>query len=131
VVQQDAREDRIEDMSAPNWRAEELRDMGGSFLSEWHIANTFFVSDAEPEDMLIIQGNFLDSPYYFWVCMHTKIAALGDLWLRAEYGEDTNTTLDGTPRVRARWMFGGQCMRWSKTIEEMGMEDGSVFKIVR
>jgi hypothetical protein len=53
------------------------------------------VSDAEPEDMLIIQGNFLDSPYYFWVCMHTKIAALGDLWLRVEYGEDTNTTLDG------------------------------------
>jgi hypothetical protein len=59
--------------------------------------------------------------------MHTKIAELGDLWLRAEYGEDTNTTLDGTPRVRARWMFGGQCMRWSKTIEEMGMKDGSVF----
>ena len=102
VVQQDAREDRIEDMSAPNWRAEELRNMGGSFLSEWHIANTFFVSDAEPEDMLIIQGNFLDSPYYFWVCMNTKIAALGDLWLRAEYGEDTNTALDGTPRVWAR-----------------------------
>jgi hypothetical protein len=48
VVQQEAREDRIKDMSAPNWRAEELRNMGGSFLSEWHIANTFFVSDAEP-----------------------------------------------------------------------------------
>jgi hypothetical protein len=84
--------------------------------------------------MFLIEGNYglgnTAYVHYFWVHTNTRVGELAELWYKAEFGGIWEQSSDNLPALPPTWFFQGQPMRWVDTLGQIGMTDGSRFRIL-
>jgi hypothetical protein len=67
--------------------------------------------------------------YYFWVHQDTGMGELAELRNSAEFGRAWVRSLDNLPAISATWAFNGERIAWTSTVGDLGMVNGSRFRI--
>jgi hypothetical protein len=128
------RERNIESMRPPRTLTRVLHVQQTTFYGELTRQNTFFVSGSyEEQEMILIAASYglgnTAFTYYFWVHQDTGMGELAELRNSAEFGRAWVRSLDNLPAISATWAFNGERIAWTSTVGDLGMVNGSRFRI--
>jgi len=128
------RQRNIESMRPPRALTRVLYVQQTTFYGELTRQNTFFVSGSyEEQEMILIAANYglgnTAFTYYFWAHQDTRMGELAELWNSAEFGSVWVRSLDNLPAISAIWTFNGERIAWTSTVGDLGMVNGSRFRI--